>query len=71
MTAVASVRDLHVSLQRDGVRSEVLRGIDLDIEPGEIVGLVGESGSGKSMLAMSLLGLLPEAAHPVVSARSS
>lgn len=67
MTAVASVRDLHVSLQRDGVRSEVLRGIDLDIEPGEIVGLVGESGSGKSMLAMSLLGLLPEAAHPVVS----
>jgi peptide/nickel transport system ATP-binding protein len=67
MTAVASVRDLRVSLERDGVRSEVLRGIDLDIEPGEIVGLVGESGSGKSMLAMSLLGLLPEGARPDVS----
>ena len=67
MTAVASVRDLRLSLERDGARSEVLRGIDLDIEAGEIVGLVGESGSGKSMLAMSLLGLLPEAAHPEVT----
>lgn len=64
---IAVVRDLHVSLARDGVRSEVLRGIDLVVGAGEIVGLVGESGSGKSMLAMSLLGLLPDAAHPVVS----
>jgi peptide/nickel transport system ATP-binding protein len=63
----ATIRDLHVSLERDGQRSEVLRGIDLDIAPGEIVGLVGESGSGKSMLAMSLLGLLPESAHPEVT----
>jgi peptide/nickel transport system ATP-binding protein len=67
VTAVASVRDLHLSLERDGVRSAVLRGIDLEIGPGEIVGLVGESGSGKSMLAMSLLGLLPDAARPDVS----
>ncbi len=63
----ATIRDLHVSLERDGARSEVLRGIDLDIAPGEIVGLVGESGSGKSMLAMSLLGLLPDAARPEVT----
>ncbi|MDY1003848.1 ABC transporter ATP-binding protein [Curtobacterium sp. CFBP9011] len=63
----ATIRDLHVSLERDGARSEVLRGIDLDVAPGEIVGLVGESGSGKSMLAMSLLGLLPDAARPEVT----
>ncbi|GAA1493708.1 ABC transporter ATP-binding protein [Curtobacterium herbarum] len=63
----ATIRDLHVSLERDGARSDVLRGIDLDIAPGEIVGLVGESGSGKSMLAMSLLGLLPDAARPEVT----
>ncbi|PZE62858.1 peptide ABC transporter ATP-binding protein [Curtobacterium sp. MCPF17_001] len=63
----ATIRDLHVSLERDGARSEVLRGIDLDIAPGEIVGLVGESGSGKSMLAMSLLGLLPDNARPEVT----
>ena len=38
--------------------------IDLQIRPGEILGLVGESGSGKSVLALSLLGLLPHSSHP-------
>jgi len=37
----------------------VLRGIDLDIGRGRILGVVGESGSGKSSLASCLLRLLP------------
>jgi peptide/nickel transport system ATP-binding protein len=41
----------------------VLNGIDLAIEPGEVMGLVGESGSGKSMTALSIMRLLPAAAH--------
>ncbi|MGW0632277.1 oligopeptide/dipeptide ABC transporter ATP-binding protein [Streptomyces sp. NPDC002758] len=64
---VASVRGLTVSLRREGVRSPVLRGVDLDIAPGEIVGLVGESGSGKSVLAMTMLGLLPRSARPRIT----
>jgi ABC-type dipeptide/oligopeptide/nickel transport system ATPase component len=36
----------------------VLRGVQLEIRGGEVMGLVGQSGSGKSTLAMTILGLL-------------
>lgn len=38
---------------------EVLSGVDLTVQPGEILGLVGESGAGKTTLARSILGLPP------------
>jgi len=55
-------------LQIQGLRLEastprgtahILRGIDLDVPRGRIVGIVGESGSGKSSLALALMRLLP------------
>ncbi|WP_097875611.1 dipeptide/oligopeptide/nickel ABC transporter permease/ATP-binding protein [Streptomyces sp. ms184] len=56
-----SVRGLTVVYGKpDGTRKQVVHGVDLDVHPGEIVGLVGESGSGKTQTAFSVLGILPE-----------
>ncbi|MBZ9965516.1 ABC transporter ATP-binding protein [Mesorhizobium sp. BR1-1-2] len=41
----------------------ILKGVELSIAPGEVMGLVGESGSGKSMTALSVMRLLPYAAR--------
>ncbi|WBU53651.1 ABC transporter ATP-binding protein [Paracoccus sp. SCSIO 75233] len=51
-------RNLSVAI----ARREVLRDVDLRLEPGRITGLVGESGSGKSMTALAIMGLLPRGA---------
>jgi len=66
---VVEATDLRVSLSRNGQRFEVLRGVDLRIRRGEILGLVGESGSGKSVLSLAMLGLLPVTSAPELTGR--
>lgn len=44
-------------------RLAAVRDLSLEIEPGEIVAVVGASGSGKSLLAHSILGILPYNSH--------
>ncbi|HEY0912927.1 MAG TPA: ABC transporter ATP-binding protein [Bradyrhizobium sp.] len=59
MTAVLSIQDLHVTIGQGSRATNVLRGVSLEVQPGEVRGLVGESGAGKSMLGRAVLGLLP------------
>ena len=49
-TPILSVRNLHRSFKSGDTTLNVLQGAELDIYPGEMVGLVGPSGSGKSTL---------------------
>ncbi len=62
------VHDLHVAFARyRGLLArtwhEPLRGLHLRVQRGELVALVGASGAGKSLLAHTLLGMLPGNAH--------
>ena len=54
-----SIEGLEVRYHLEGASLAALDGVDLQVLPGEIVGLVGESGCGKSSLSLALLRLLP------------
>ncbi|EQA97818.1 ABC transporter ATP-binding protein [Sphingobium baderi] len=57
MNDVLKVTGLTRSFTQGGVTIEVLRGVDLNVGPGEIVALLGPSGSGKSTM-LQAVGLL-------------
>lgn len=59
--ALLSIRDLVVGYdQPNGGLTEVVRGVSLELQRGEVHGLIGESGSGKTQTAFAVLGLLPQ-----------
>jgi NitT/TauT family transport system ATP-binding protein len=54
---IISIKGLGLSFTQDGRRTDVLRGLDLDVKPGEFVAIVGASGVGKSTLLRVLMRL--------------
>jgi phospholipid/cholesterol/gamma-HCH transport system ATP-binding protein len=58
---IISVRDVEVGF---GDRT-ILKGLDLDVYRGEILGFVGGSGQGKSVLTRAILGLVPKRAGTI------
>ena len=52
MNNILKIQDLHVSV--DG--SEILKGVNLEINQGEIHALMGPNGCGKSTMAYALIG---------------
>jgi len=69
MTApVLSLRNFAVTFRTPNGEVQAVRGVDIDVAAGEMVGIVGESGSGKSVTFLGILGLLPKSARIAGSA---
>jgi oligopeptide/dipeptide ABC transporter ATP-binding protein len=66
---VFELADLRVSFPTDDGIVQAVRGVDLVVHEGELVGVVGESGSGKSVTFLAVMGLLPQSARITGSAK--
>lgn len=60
-TPLLAVKGLHAGY---GIRT-VIEDVDLELAPGEILGLIGETGSGKTTLLRTILGLIPTASGTI------
>jgi len=61
--ALLEIRNLSVSFETAAGRFEAVKGIDIDVQPAQVLAIVGESGSGKSVAMLGVMGLLPKMAH--------
>jgi ABC-2 type transport system ATP-binding protein len=66
------VRGLRKSFRAFARSTEVLKGVDLDVAPGEVVGLIGPNGAGKTTLMSCLLGFLePDAGEIAIEGKKN
>ncbi len=70
MTKALELSDIKKSFQHDGLTTEVIRGVSISVNKGELVALVGPSGSGKTTL-LQIAGLLDVADSGVITIGST
>ncbi|MGX1100018.1 ABC transporter ATP-binding protein [Amorphus sp. MBR-141] len=56
------IRDLSVTFATSSGPFKAVDGVDIAVDPGEVLSIVGESGSGKSVAMLAVMGLLPPSA---------
>jgi oligopeptide/dipeptide ABC transporter ATP-binding protein len=61
--SLLTIENLRVAFPHRAGTTDVVRGVNLEVQPGETVGLVGESGSGKSLTCRSIIRLMPPRAQ--------
>ena len=49
------IRNLQIDGESDEIWHEIIKGLDLDLDRGEVLGLIGESGAGKSTLGLAAM----------------
>lgn len=57
---ILTVKNLKVSFSYQGEKLQVIRGFDLSMNKGDIVGIVGESGSGKTVSSSTIIRLIDD-----------
>lgn len=62
MEKLIEINDLHISFKTYGGEVKAVRGVNLYVNKGEVLGIVGESGCGKSVTVHSIMRLLPTSA---------
>jgi oligopeptide/dipeptide ABC transporter ATP-binding protein len=60
VTPLLEIESLRVEFPGEEGPLVAVKGVDLAVEPGEVLGLVGESGSGKSLTCRAVMRLIPE-----------
>jgi peptide/nickel transport system ATP-binding protein len=53
-----TMRDVHIEGYSDDRWHPIIKGVDIDLKRGEILGLIGESGAGKSTLGLAAMGFV-------------